>query len=628
MDTHFMFPLRGSINSSRNDTNIDEIDACRENQDKNNILCVIWKSNKIGAAYFSLTDSLMYVYEEYVDPGPHFLILKYLYQEILPKYTICVGSSTDIFIKELIDTINNRDSDTTASDIRSLPPNFFILSMKEYPYEICKSILQHVDVASYQYQESSDALKTMYIHSLINFDYKMSVYAAGSLIKYLDKNWALFSPEREVQIMYIHQVTLKNNVLIDWNSFNAFQIFQQKSHEAGFKRGVQSNTREGMSIYKLFSSHCKSRIGQQCLRKLLLNPTFDITELNKRLDFIQFVLNPIHREFIESIQDNIKQLVDVNIILRKVQNTQAKSSSWETLLKTIQHTIIINELSGPLRHKSELYLNSIIPFLSSRVTIRFGIDADLDAKKMQRQDISKNVTAAARVAVEELPEYLSECVVVYLPEVGHLVSIKEWEPNCDPEQLSDIGYKFMFTVGGCIHYKTPLCVELDETFGDINAEIIAHENRLIQRMSSFVLKYNKDIREPLKLLAFIDSLIALAKASEEKSFVKPILNDNKIQEIKGGRHPLIEEMFPGFVSNDFYSGGRHSHIKIITGANGSGKSIYLKQIGIIIYLAHIGSYVPAQSANIGVVHSIHFRTATESVSVRLSAFMLDVAQVN
>ena len=83
-----------------------------------------------------------------------------------------------------------------------------------------------------------------------------------------------------------------------------------------------------------------------------------------------------------------------------------------------------------------------------------------------------------------------------------------------------------------------------------------------------------------------------------------------------------------FESNDFFSGNNYSHIKIITGPNGSGKSVYLKEVALVIYLAHVGSYVPARVANIGMMHSIHSRMqATESASVRLSAFMIDAIQV-
>ncbi|KAL3267858.1 hypothetical protein HHI36_006999 [Cryptolaemus montrouzieri] len=648
MSSQFLFELKGN-NSSNIESSDTRIESGNDDQEDCNILCMIWKSNKLGTSYYSLSSNLLYIYEEYIDNGPQFLILKCIYREVLPKYVVCVGSSTDDYIKILIDAVNDESPNTTTSDNRRLPANFFIVSMKEYSYELCKLLLQQVNIASFPDEESSDILKEMYIQSLVNFDCKTSVYAAGALVKYLDRNWAFFSPDKELQILYIHQVTRKNQVLVDWSSVNAFQVFQQKSHEAGSKRGVQSNSREGMSIYKLFSSHCKSRIGQRRLRNLLMNPTFDIIELNKRLDFIQFALQPAYREFIDGLQGFIKQLVDINLILREIQNSKAKSGSWQTLYNAIHHTIIINELSRPHRHRCVL-LSELCDTISSeliglhqsiqdsfdfskklkigRPVIKFGIDANLDAKKLQRQDIVKHLTAAARVAVEELPDYLTECAVVYLPEMGHLISVKEWEPNCNPEALNEIGYKFMFTIDGSIHYKSPLCAELDEVLGDINAEIVAHENRIVQRMSGFILKYNKDIREPLNIIALIDSLIALAKVAEEKNFVKPTLNNDRIQEIEEARHPLMEDMFPGFVSNDFLSGGKHSRMKIITGPNGSGKSIYLKQTGIIIYLAHIGSYVPVKRANIGMVHSIHFRIATESVSVRLSSFMIDVTQIS
>lgn len=121
----------------------------------------------------------------------------------------------------------------------------------------------------------------------------------------------------------------------------------------------------------------------------------------------------------------------------------------------------------------------------------------------------------------------------------------------------------------------------------------------------------------------------MAITAAQNAYVRPCLNDEIVIEIENGRHPLMEHMIVQFQQNGFRSGGEHGRIKIITGPNGSGKSMYLKQIALIVFLAHVGSYVPAKSANIGLVHSIHSRMqATESAAVRLSAFMIDVSQVN
>lgn len=124
------------------------------------------------------------------------------------------------------------------------------------------------------------------------------------------------------------------------------------------------------------------------------------------------------------------------------------------------------------------------------------------------------------------------------------------------------------------------------------------------------------------------SLISISKVAKDKLYVRPQLNENKIHEIEEGRHPLLELLSDNFVSNNYHSGGKHSHVKLITGPNASGKSVFLKQIGLIVYLAHVGCFVPAKRANIGMIHSLHTRIhATESASIRLSAFMIDLSQV-
>lgn len=124
------------------------------------------------------------------------------------------------------------------------------------------------------------------------------------------------------------------------------------------------------------------------------------------------------------------------------------------------------------------------------------------------------------------------------------------------------------------------------------------------------------------------SLIAMAKVSLQNNYVKPELNDQRVHEIVESRHPLMEQILTSFEPNDFSSGGPHSHVKIITGANGSGKSIFLKQILLTIYLAHVGCYVPAKKANIGMVESFHcLMHSSDAAVVRLSSFMAEVTQV-
>lgn len=120
----------------------------------------------------------------------------------------------------------------------------------------------------------------------------------------------------------------------------------------------------------------------------------------------------------------------------------------------------------------------------------------------------------------------------------------------------------------------------------------------------------------------------MAKVGKERNYVRPLINEHNMLEIKDGRHPLAEINNESYVPNHYMSGGLHRPMKIITGPNASGKSMFLKQVALLVYMAHVGSYLPAAAANISMVHSIHSRLhANESAALNMSAFTIDLIQV-
>ncbi|CAH1118956.1 unnamed protein product [Phaedon cochleariae] len=647
-----VFKLRRGQENNDSNAEGDEQDIhSQEDEDTKTLLSILCKHGKVGAACYNFQEKQLYVYEEFLDIFPRCLATIHLLREINPSFILSTGSIKDEFIRILRDIFTNRSDTTVTSDsVCSLPANFFLVSPKEYSYEICKSIISQIKLPSIE-DDPSEVRRELTIHSLIDFDNRMSVQAAGTLVKYLEKNWTYFGMiNDDLKCLSITQISRKHHLLIDNPTFEALQIFSKRGHDASFKRGLPSSTREGLSIYKLFSHNCKSKNGLISLRNILFNPTNDRNVLEKRQDFISFVLQPCNEEFIASLRDNMKGIGgDINMILSKIENSRANSRDWNVLYKAIYHTIFISDLCAPYKDQScllmdlskaisqellglEQSIENGIDFTVSqkrgRPIIRFGLDEVLDAKKLRQQDIAKDITAAARFAANNLPEFLDECAVIYLPEMGHLIGVKEWSQGCAPEDLEHLGFNFMFTIGGTIHYKNPMCFELDKRLGDINAEIIDHENRILRRLSGFILKYNKDIREPIKIIGLMDCLISMALTASQNMYIRPTLNQQNYFEIQNSRHPLMEHLIGQIQSNNFYSGGKYSRMKIITGPNGSGKSMYLKQIALVMFLAHVGSFVPAEAANIGMLKSIHSRLqTTESASVRLSAFMIDISQM-
>jgi DNA mismatch repair protein MSH5 len=179
--------------------------------------------------------------------------------------------------------------------------------------------------------------------------------------------------------------------------------------------------------------------------------------------------------------------------------------------------------------------------------------------------------------------------------------------------------------------------ELDDQFGDMYCEIGDREVEIIHSLAQQILRHESALVETSIVCGTFDALLALARGAEKYSWTCPRLTDANELHIVGGRHPLQELVVPCFVPNDCHlnaDGNKtyddHSRAGLaLTGPNHSGKSVYLKQTAIIVYLAHVGSYVPAESATIGITDKILTRlSTTETVSRDESAFAIDLRQMS
>lgn len=204
---------------------------------------------------------------------------------------------------------------------------------------------------------------------------------------------------------------------------------------------------------------------------------------------------------------------------------------------------------------------------------------------------------------------------------------------------------------------------LDQEFGDIYSQICDREIEIVQELGERVLEYEQLLNAVSDTCGTLDSLVALARGARQYNLVRPRMTEQNVIKIKGGRHPLQELTVPSYVANDTLivggagseprtpplsvltsqqgkhsEGSRHVALRkapngpsmvLMTGPNYSGKSVYLKQVAIIVYLAHIGSFVPAEAAKIGLTDKILTRISTrESVSRIQSAFMIDLQQIS
>ena len=314
-------------------------------------------------------------------------------------------------------------------------------------------------------------------------------------------------------------------------------------------------------------------------------------------------------------------------------------------------------------------ITDIIDFEQSqeqhRTVVKAGVNEELDNMKTTYDGLETLLSRVAVHIARNVPAELdTKLNVIYFPQIGFLIAVR-FDPDTGNgvyEGSEDDPWDKMFTTHEFAYYKNSNMTEMDSYLGDIYGQIRDKEIEIIQDLAERVLEYEEMLTSVSDICGELDSLIALAQGARNYNFTRPRVNESNIVQIQGGRHPLQELAMPSYIANDtLLVGGMGSgddgvepidhtesesemegiirsrtinnqegpSMVIVTGPNYSGKSVYLKQVALITFMAHVGSFVPAESATIGLTDKILTRVATrESVSRDQSAFMIDLQQIS
>ncbi|KAA1070427.1 MutS protein msh5 [Puccinia graminis f. sp. tritici] len=280
-----------------------------------------------------------------------------------------------------------------------------------------------------------------------------------------------------------------------------------------------------------------------------------------------------------------------------------------------------------------------------RVTIRSDVDEELDDYRGQYASMETQLVAE-KVSTETPFKSLPGFSINYFPQIGYLCAIPFPTPSgsVDPSTLED--WEFQFSTDTEEHYKNGLMRELDDHYGDLATAIDDREIELVHILEEEVSKFTGILLSVNDDLAELDWYDPFPTVTFERAWVRPtILNQNTIQ-IIAGRHPLVEGCVENYIPNDTHlvasapSKAQRKKRKstesytgnpmiVLTGANFSGKSVYLKQVAMIVIMAQLGSFVPAEEAHVGIHDAVFTRVSTtESASRSSSAFMIDLLRVS
>lgn len=312
-------------------------------------------------------------------------------------------------------------------------------------------------------------------------------------------------------------------------------------------------------------------------------------------------------------------------------------------------------------------INRIIDFDQSksrqRSSVKSGVDVQLDELKRRYDGMGSFLTEVAKRVNCTLPEwacqYIRSCI--FLPQLGFLMVIEldleTGNGKYEGEGTEGGPWEKLFTADGAVCYKNGYMKELDDQYGDMYCEIGGERNfiydapsclplmceldrevEIIHDLATKILKYEEALVMASDVCGKLDAILALAIGAGKYGWTAPQMTTDNILQISEGRHPLQELVLPSFVPNGCHLAGGKSRERrsneedatalVLTGPNHSGKSVYIKQIAIIVYLAHIGSFIPAEQATIGLTDRLLTRISTrESMAFSESAFAIDLKRV-
>jgi len=263
--------------------------------------------------------------------------------------------------------------------------------------------------------------------------------------------------------------------------------------------------------------------------------------------------------------------------------------------------------------------------------VKEGLCDELDELRMVYEGLPDFLEQVSANEHASLP-FSFECrippLIVYVHQIGYLMCFFN-EKISDALLVELPDYEFAFSEEGeerRFYYHTQKTRELDNLLGDIYHKILDMERAIMRDLVCRVLQFLPQLTKAGNFAAELDCILSLAVVARQNNYVRPILTEDSLLEIHNGRHALQEMTVDTFVPNDTKVGDT-GRINIITGPNYSGKSIYIKQVALIVFLAHIGSFIPADSAIVGLTDRIFCAMGSKSMTTEQSTFMVDLHQV-
>lgn len=455
-------------------------------------------------------------------------------------------------------------------------------------------------------------------------DYNCGVIAAGALMKYLYET----QKNSLAHILKIQPYAIGKFMIIDSSSRRNLELVET----------LREKQKRGSLLWVLDKT--KTAMGARLLRSYVEQPLIDREEIIKRQELIehlydQTITREELREYLNPIYDLERLISRISYQTANPRDLIAFSSSLQMLppIRTL-----LEDLSGALAEEikadfdcledlCQLLVSSIQedPPISVRDgdIIKDGYHEEVD--RLRKAKTEGKSWLADLEAEEREKTGIRNLRIKYNKVFGYYLEVTNSYKNMVPDY-----FVRKQTLTNAERYITPELKELEDTILGSEERLTGLEYELFCQIRNQIAENMQRILKTAKAVAKLDVFASLATAAQQNRYVRPKINENGVIDIKNGRHPVVEKMISNdmFIDNDTYLDNKKQRISIITGPNMAGKSTYMRQTALIVLMAQIGSFVPAASANIGIVDRIFTRVgASDDLASGQSTFMVEMNEV-
>ena len=453
---------------------------------------------------------------------------------------------------------------------------------------------------------------------------KSGIIASGAILQYLEMT-------QHTQIGHITSISR-----IEEEKYVRLDRFTLRNLEL-----ITPMNEDGKSLLDVIDNTI-SPMGSRLLRRWVVFPLKSEKKINDRLDVVEyFFREPQFRELLDEQLHRIgdlervvskvavgrvtpREMVQLKIALQAIKPIKtACEHANNDVLKRVGEQINLCEL---IRDRIDRELHPDAPQLVNKGgVINDGVNEELDQLrsiayhgkdyllKIQEREVEKTGIASLKIGYNNVFGYYLEVRNTYKEQVP-----QEWIRKQ--------------TLAQAERYITEELKEYEEKILGAEEQILSLETKLFNDLVVDTQEYIQQIQTNANLIAHLDCLLSGAKTAQEHKYVRPIIDNSDIIDIKQGRHPVIETEMPvgeEYVPNDIMLDSDSQQIMIITGPNMAGKSALLRQTALIVLMAQIGSFVPAESARIGLVDKIFTRVgASDNISLGESTFMVEMTEAS